>query len=419
MRKMVFEILKEFKEEKTYLNLKLKNLKYDDNKIRNITIRVYGVVQNFNFLEFKILEVSKDKKLDQDTKIVLMMALFEKMYLDSVPDYALISEYTNLAHRFTSKSVKYISFFLNNKLQEAEESFPEYGNELKNISIIYSHPLWVVKKLEKQYPENFLDIIKANLRKKVITARVVKNLQEENLFTKVYYNDLVKCSINVLQTNDFKNGNIIIQDFGSYLVTKFLDPKKKDIVLDMCAAPGNKTLHIAQTATEVYANEINLKRFELLKRNVKKNDFKNITVINYDASDSKGIGDFLKTTKFDKILIDAPCSGWGVFRSKPDIKVNQNVLEVERLKKIQQKILLTAYNFLKPGGELVYSTCTINKEENEEQIIEFLKHFQMKEIKDNKIKEFSTKNKYGYTLTPDLHKSDGFYMCKLKKGYDE
>lgn len=414
MRKTVFDILLEHKKEKTFLNLKLKNLNPDAD-VKNITIRVYGIVQNYQYLEFKVDEVTKDKKLDDKTKLLLMMALYEKIYLDSVPDYAIISEFTNLAHLVNNKSVKYISYFLNNLLEVSSLAEPKFGNEVKNIAIKYSHPQWVVKKLITQYPEQYIDIIKANQTQKQITARVIKPLLNHELFSKVIFDDLVTCHVNVLKTDDFLNNNLIIQDLGSYLVSKMVDANSNQIVLDMCAAPGNKTMHIAQHAKHVYANEINKKRHDFMQRNVEKYNFNNITTLNYDATEIEKLTEEFKDLKFDRILIDAPCSGWGVFRSKPDIKLNQDQTSILEIIKVQQKILETAANFLAEDGEIIYSTCTINKEENEQQIEKLLTNNEFVEVNDETIASLSIKNKFGYTLTPDQHNCDGFYMCKIKR----
>jgi 16S rRNA (cytosine967-C5)-methyltransferase len=414
MRKIVFDILIEHKREKTFLNLKLKNLSQDLD-IKNITIRVYGIVQNYQYLEYKIEEVTKDKKLDEKAKLILMMALYEKLYLDSVPDYAIISEFTNLSHLVNNKSVKYISYFLNNLLVLASEAEPKFANEVKNISIIYSHPQWVVKKLIKQYPMDYMNIIKANQKQKKITARIVNPLIEPELFSEIGFSDLVTSEVNILKTTDFIENNLIIQDLGSYLVSKMVNADDRHLVLDLCAAPGNKTMHIAQSAKHVYANEINLRRFELMQRNVEKYNYKNITTLNYDATDFEALTAEFGSLKFDRILIDAPCSGWGVFRSKPDIKANQNQASILDIIKVQQKILENAVRFLAIDGELVYSTCTINKEENEQQMEKLLAANEFEEIKDETIESLSTKNKFGYTLTPDQHDCDGFYMCKIKR----
>jgi 16S rRNA (cytosine967-C5)-methyltransferase len=414
MRKTVFDILLEHKKEKTFLNLKLKNLKQDDD-VKNITIRVYGIVQNYQYIEFKVNEVTKDKKLDDKTKLILIMALYEKIYLDSVPDYAIISEFTNLSHSVNNKSVKYISYFLNNLLETASEAEPKFSNEVKNISIKYSHPQWIVKKLIVQYPETYMEIIKANQKQKRITARIIKPLINPELFCEVGFPDLVSCDTNILKTADFINNNIIIQDLGSYLVSKMVGANKEHVVLDLCAAPGNKTMHIATNAKHVYANEINSRRYALMQRNVQKYEYENITTINYDATDFESLSTEFGSLKFDRILIDAPCSGWGVFRSKPDIKSNQDQNSILNIIKVQQEILKTAIKFLSEDGELVYSTCTINKEENEQQIEKLLSKNDFVEIKDQTLESFSTKNKFGYTLTPDQHDCDGFYMCKIKR----
>ncbi len=419
MRKVTYNIITEFEEEKVYLNLRLKNLKLPQEDIKQITRRVYGFVQNYDFLSFLIDQVTKDKKLDKPTKRLLMLAVYEHLYLDSVPEYAVISEYTNLCHIVNPKAVKFVSYFLNNHLQEMETIRPQYANEIKNTSIIYSHPQWIVKQLMRDYPEEFIEILKANQQIKTVGARVIKNLENPEDFIPTDYPDFVEVKNNVVQTADFKAGNIIIQDFGSYLIGKVVNATHNEVILDLCAAPGNKTRHIADTAKTVVANEINQSRYQLLKENLKNSHPENTHVINCDATNIQEILDALETekleVKYDKILIDAPCSGWGVFNSKPESKYYQKPNDIADIIKIQQQILDIAPQLLNDGGEIIYSTCTINKNENEQQVEKFMEKHNFVEINNEREIKYKDKTKTGITLLPNEHNGSGFYMCKMKR----
>ena len=169
MRNIAFDVLNDVNEKKIFVNLRLKDLDSNNCDINNITIRVYGVLQNYNFLEYKVLETTKDKKIDHKTKLILMMAIFEKMFLDNTPEYAIISEYTNLAARKNQKAKKFISYYLNNVLDEAVNAYPKFKNQEKNESIIYSMPQWIVKKIKLQYKDDYLQILESMNKKKNIS----------------------------------------------------------------------------------------------------------------------------------------------------------------------------------------------------------------------------------------------------------
>ncbi len=417
MRFTTYKIIEEFENEQIYINLRLKNMRKTPEEMKQITIRVYGIVQNYTFLKFIVNETTKPKKLDEKTIRILILALYEHLYLDSVPEYAVISEYTNLCHRVNPKAVKFVSYYLNNNLTITNEIEPKFTNETKNISIKYSHPQWLVKQLMRDYPDNYLDILKANQQVKKMYVRKVKPLINNDDFLKTDYEDLLIAKGNVIQSEDFQAGNVIIQDFGSYLVGKIVAAKNTETVLDLCAAPGNKTRHIASTAKYVVANEINHSRYQLLKENVAD---QNCFVINADATNKEQLNEAINSlgleTKFDKVLIDAPCSGWGVFGSKPEAKYYQNQQEISNILKIQKQILDNAQNYLKADGELIYSTCTINKDENERQLQQFMLEYNFVEITDyDNENQYKNKAEIGITLLPYTNDSDGFFMCKMRR----
>ncbi len=420
MRYTAYNILRDFEEHKVFINLRLKKLTNSDEDIKQITIRVYGILQNYDYLNYILLETTKGKKIDNKTRRVLMLAIYEYLYLDSVPEYAVISEYTKLIKRVNHKAQSFVSFYLNNELKNTTNLTPKFTNQLKNESITYSHPLWIVKRLAKQYPEDYLAILKTNQKQKKITARVVNKLIEPELFTKFEYDDLVYLTGgNILKSTDFKAGNLQIQDLGSYLVAHMVAAKKDEVILDLCAAPGNKTMHIAKDAKHVYANELNESRCKLLKANILEKEINNISVLNTDASDLEQIQTALSELnapeKFDKILLDVPCSGWGVFGSKPESKYYQNQQEITEIVNLQCQILKVAKQLLTENGEIIYSTCTINQTENSKQLAAFIKENDFKEVNVEALIKYKRENELGITLLPNVLHTDGFYMCKIKR----
>ena len=409
MRKKAFLVIKDYYQHHTFLNLALK--KVEDDNINQITIRVYGVIENKLYLEYMLNELTDRRKLDLDTKIILMMALYENIYLDSSKDYAIRSEYTNLAKKVANKSVKYIGYFLNNHLVN-EKIIPTFSNEEKNESIIYSMPQYIIKTLKKQYPNEYLDLI--NKTKKTTFVRQIKPLISNADFENFMFDDFFVCKTNVIKTEDFINKNIIVQDLGSYLVTKLLNPVKEDLILDMCAAPGNKTNHIYKYCQNVIANEIHESRFALMKENFKNHGY-DIQSINTDASDFEKISEATKGQKFKKILIDAPCSGMGVINSKPEIKYNINLEETNKLIKLQKEIFDVAIKLLDKEGVILYSTCSINQLENNNQVEYFVEKYNLEIVENQEIRSMVSISDNGYTLLPSKYNSDGFFMCLLKR----
>lgn len=407
MRKTSFYLLKDHLQNDTFLNLALKNVNHPD--ISKITLRVYGVIENKLYLEYVISEVTNRKKLDLDTQIILMLSIYETLIIKT-PKHVVISEYQKLCKKVKPQSLKYVSYFLHNLLP-TEFLVPHFSNETKNLSIMYSYPQPLIKLLQQQYPQHYLDIIKH--RDKDIYVRKINTLINPDDFKTTDFEDLYIANNNVVKTDDFIDGNIIIQDLGSYLVTKYLDPHPNEEILDLCAAPGNKSLQIYQSGAKLTCNEINSSRYELMVKNFNKHNA-NIATINCDATDLEQLISNTHKT-FDKILCDVPCSGLGTINSKVEKKYKINQTNIDSLIPIQQQILNNADQLLKLHGQILYSTCSINQKENQEVIIEFLKTHNYKIIESPLLNKIIGPCDYGYTLLPYQHNSDGFFMCLLEK----
>lgn len=410
MRIKTYNILRQVINDGGFANLILKNVNHE--RINQITIRVYGILQNYFYIDYIVTELSEKKKLDSKTRLLLMMATYEKLYLDNIDDYVIISEYQKISKKLNLESVKYISFYLNNNIKKTNFIKPRFSNELKNIAIEYSHPLWVVKNLSNTY-ENYIDILKFNNKKKITTIRSL----EDNLNLEPFiFDDFHRVDFNVLNSEMFLNNKVVIQDLGSYLVTKLLNVGKNDVVLDLCAAPGSKSIHLSKYAKWVYSNEINESRCLLLNNNINKYDIINLTVVNHDATEFNTLSEKLDVKKFKKILVDAPCSGSGTLRSKPELRLRMNIDEINKIIKLQRSIFDSAYKLLDEDGEIVYSTCSIFKMENEDQIEFFCNEYNLEVVENLNINNHVTSTKkYGSTLLNYTHNTDGFFMCKLKR----
>jgi 16S rRNA (cytosine967-C5)-methyltransferase len=412
-RQIALEILLKYKQDNSYLNLTLNSYLQNDDLTRRqkdfITRVVYGTVQNLIFLEY-ILKPHLQGRIKSFEKMLLLMSLYQHFMMDAIPDYAIINEAVNLAKK---KKGMRTAQFINAVLKKAFTcSYSLEHLELQErLSIETSHPLWMVKMFVKQYGfETAKKICYANNETPYKCARVNTlmttrdALLEDPAWEKgqlskegVYYN-----KGNIANSEAFQKGLVTIQDESSQLVAPLLNPLPGEYVLDMCCAPGTKTSHLAA----LMKNQGCIKAFDLYPHKIplveKQMERLGITIVELEAADSTQLAHCYPDNSFDKILLDAPCSGLGVLARKPEIKYHP-ADAMDEIIQIQEKLLENAYPLLKNGGNIVYSTCTINKKENEKQIAAFIKkHPDMLMIKE-------------LTILPYQYHSDGFYMCLLEK----
>jgi 16S rRNA (cytosine967-C5)-methyltransferase len=379
---------------------------------------VYGVLTWKITLDAIIKRYSsiKLKKISPWIINILRIAIYQIAFLDKIPESAAVNESVKLAKRyghiassgFTNAILRKIEKNELEKLEKylLEKSFPE----AEVISIMKSHPLWIVEKLFKQYNKKFvIDLLDANNKTPDITLRVNTLMISRDELLKLLELKGSECtagklpdSIHVRKFNDFSSSFYSIQDEAAQLASIKLSPKENDVVLDMCSAPGGKTTHIAglmNNKGKIDAWDIHEHRVSLVQEMSRKLGITIIDAIIKDATE-----DYPELYgKYDKILADVPCSGIGVIRKKPDIKWTRKESDIAELVGVQEKILDNAANYLKNGGTLVYSTCTVLKEENEEQIKKFLvKH------KDFELVEETH-------LYPHKDFTDGFYIAVLRR----
>lgn len=413
-RQIALEILLKYKQEKSYLNLTLNDYfhKYSlpQEKKDFITRLVYGTVQNQLYLEY-MLEPYIQTRVKAYEKMLLLMSLYQHYFLDNIPDYAIVSEAVNLAKK--KKGIK-TAQFINAVLKQAllNQRSLDTLNELERLSIETSHPLWMVKMFNKQYGFSITKkICYANNEVPYKTARIntIKTTMEDILKNPLYKKGQL-CEDTVYYTgahiafsDEFKDGKVTIQDESSQCVARLLNPQKNDVVLDMCCAPGSKTTHMAA----LMENQGTIEAYDLYEHKIplvlQQCDRLGIEIVHAHAYDSTHLIDLYPSQSFDKILLDGPCSGLGVLARKPEIKYHDSSI-MDEIIMIQEKLLENAYALLKNDGKMVYSTCTINKKENEKQIQAFIKRHPDMSIIEEK------------TILPFEYHSDGFYMCLLQKG---
>ncbi|NLT49830.1 MAG: 16S rRNA (cytosine(967)-C(5))-methyltransferase RsmB [Ignavibacteria bacterium] len=364
-------------------------------------------------------------------KNALRVALYQIMFLDKVPDYAAVNESVNFIKRLQGqKPADLTNAILRNIIKNKENiRYPEREQDLPGfLSAYQSHPSWLVKRWLSQFGEEFTEqLLIANNEKPQMFLRVnkLKTSAEElkgllksvNLkyYDANYLNEFIKLAsiTNITDWEYFSKGYFSIQDESTGFPCLLLDAKPEHKVLDLCAAPGGKTTLIAEMMKnngKLVAIDKFAARIKILNGNLERMGVKNAEVVESDALEFEG-------GPFDRILIDAPCSGLGTLTKKPDIKWKRDLGDIRKLRFSQMSLLKKGASLLKSGGFLVYSTCTIEKEENFGIIKDFLS--ENKDFKLVSAKGFfddSIINEDGCIQTyPHIHKMDGAFAAKLTK----
>ena len=386
----------------------------------------YGVIRNKKFLDYIIEKYTKDIRKEW-IRNLLRISIYQITFMDS-DDKGVVWEATELAKKYSIGISKFINGTLRNYLRNKDSELKKLNDE-KNYDVLYSIPKWFCDVLEKQYGnENLKQAITSLKKIPYLSMRVNKLKYSEEEFEEflkekdiqiikkvdtVYY---VNSGL-IINSEEFKAGKIIAQDASSYLAAKNLGVMPNELVLDICAAPGGKTAVLAEemkNSGEVIAIDIHQHKIKLIDTNMKKLGIDIVKAIVMDARNVNKQG-----RKFDKILVDVPCSGYGVIRKKPEILYSKDRENVEELAKLQLEILNSAADILKDGGELIYSTCTITDEENTNNIEKFLE--ERKEFKVEKLHiPESVLGDYdklgGFCINYKEEIMDNFYIIKLKKG---
>lgn len=382
---------------------------------------VYGVIENQKYLDYIISKLSKIpfNKLDRNVVNILRIAIYELVFLNS-KEYAVINEAVKNTQKISFKSKGFVNGNLRSFLRDKEKLMNVDTDDIDEyLSIRYSVNKDIVLYLKKYY-ENYVDIVKdfnntphMNIRvNTILTTKAKLKDKLQNYGLKIEKSDISNDSLivlnpfNITETKEFKDGLFTIQDQSSSLVSEILSPKENSEVLDLCAAPGSKSTHIMQIMNNkgnLVSNDISFDKLSKIEENFTRMKLIKPEITNYDAS--KFIKDF--EDRFDYILVDAPCSGIGVIKRKPEIKLERHIKDIEELSELQYKILENSYKYLKNGGYLVYSTCTLGELENIDVVNKFLEnHKDLSFVKNNE-KDF-------IEILPSVS-NDGFFICKIYK----
>ena len=409
------------------LNETFKTLNINSKEKAFITEIFYGVIRNKKFLDYIIEKNTKEIKKEW-IRNLLRISIYQITFMDS-DNKGIVWEATELAKKKYGVPIsKFINGTLRNYLRNKDLELKRLDDE-KNYEVLYSIPKWFYDTLEKQYGNNNLKQAITSLKKiPYLSVRVNKLKYSEEEFEEflkekdiqiikkvdtVYY---VNSGL-IINSEEFKTGKIIAQDASSYLAAKNLGTMPNELVLDICAAPGGKTAVLAENMEnigEIIAIDIHQHKIKLIDTNMKKLGIDIVKAIIMDARNVNKQG-----RKFDKILVDVPCSGYGVIRKKPEILYSKNRESVEELAKLQLEILNSAADILKDGGELIYSTCTITDEENTNNIEKFLKEREEFKVEKLYIPE-NVSGDYdklgGFCINYKEEIMDNFYIIKLVKG---
>ncbi len=426
-RNIALKSLYEINTKQAYSNIVLdKFINENREKLSNLDINfiselVYGVVTWKLTLEYIIQKYSKTKikKMSDWVKNILYLGSYQIIFLDKVPKSAAVNESVNLCKKYNFKSVGLVNAILRKIEKSDYKEISNITNSITRISLKYSMPEWIVKKFCDEYGEEETANICQNLNLRPnISVRINRLKGKMDLGEKGILEDFrtITGTKNITKTKEYIEGNITIQDEAAGLSSFVLAPKEGEIVLDACSAPGGKTTYLAElmhNKGKIVAWDIYEERLKQVEQNAKRLGIDIIQTEVHDATKLKE--EYVE--KFDKILLDVPCLGLGVIRRKPDIKWNRQEEDIKEISDIQFNILKTCSKYLKKNGTLVYSTCSMLKEENDAIIEKFIKeeNFETVNIEEQIPNEFSKITTKDMVQFLPSQKHDGFFITMLKK----
>lgn len=430
IRELVLEILMQVTKEGEYSHLVIRSVlekyQYLEKQERAFMTRVSeGTLEHMIELDYIINQFSKVKvnKMKPVIRNIMRMSVYQLKYMDSVPASAACNEAVKLAKR---KGFSSLSGFVNGVLRNIARNLDQitYPKEEEDpvqfLSVCYSMPEWIVTKWIRDYGmEQTKETLSAFLTDapimirtnciKISPAALEERLKSEHVTVKkasledakeLDYAFLISDFDYLNALPSFQEGLFYVQDISSMMVAEYADPKEGDVVVDVCAAPGGKSIHIAEKLNGtgmVFARDLTEYKVSLIEENIARHQLANIKAQQQDALvlDESMVG------KADIVVADLPCSGLGVMRKKTDIKYKMDEAKQKDLEKLQREMLAVVQRYVRAGGTLLYSTCTINRGENEENAAWFLKEYPEFELV--KSKQFFPKKEYG----------DGFFLAKF------
>lgn len=427
VRALAFETIQDIINDKAYSNIIINDV-LSNNELNRAdkglyTELVYGTLKRKYTLDY-LLKPFVQTKLKGWVRQLLWMSIYQYVYLDKIPEHAIINEAVEIAkYKGGPHNGNVVNGILRNIMRSDLPDFTEITDDKKRIAIEYSLPKWLVDHWTTHFgiektetiAQSFLDKVTTTVRVNLTRISVddaIRRLTDDYI---VEQDREIETCLHIsgkpiIESRMFKDGLISIQDKSSMFIGELMALKEGDQVLDACSAPGGKACHIAEILNgtgHVDATDIHEHKIDLIDFNIRKLRLSNISAFEHDATEK-----FDKV--YDKILVDAPCSGLGVLRHKPEIKYEQSQHAIESLVEIQLEILNNVKYNVKPGGTMIYSTCTIEQMENENVVYTFLK-----ENKDFEFDQFEhpitgEKVKTMQILPQDFN-SDGFFITRIRR----
>lgn len=443
-REAAMDVLTRVEQDQAYSNLllnqTLQKLKLERQEAALATELVYGTIQRLNTIDYFLGRFASKglKGLQPWVRSLLRLSFYQIRYLDRIPPHAAVNEAVNLAKRRGHQGVAgLVNGILRNVLREKESL--EVAEDLplaERIALEHSHPQWLVKRWIDRYgaveaeaicrannrpPKTSIRVNRLRLSREELVAKLAQGGMEARLSDLSPAGLVMASGGGVAASPLFAAGDFSIQDESSMLVALCADPQPGMRVLDCCAAPGGKTAHLAELMDgrgEVVAADIHEHKESLIREQAVRLGLGNIRTV---VSDARELAQRYPAGSFDCLLLDAPCTGIGVIRRKPDlkwVKKERDILEIARL---QRSILEAVQPLLKAGGILVYSTCTTEPEENEQQILGFLADnpgFALEPFPEGLLPEGAAREAGArgmLQLMPHDFDSDGFFIARLRK----
>ena len=425
-RELVLDMLLQITRDGEYSHIVIKNVldkyQYLDKRERAFITRVVnGTLERMIEIDYIINQFSKVKvnKMKPLIRTILRSSVYQMKYMDSVPDSAICNEAVKLAGKRGFVNLKgFVNGVLRNISRNLDKiSYPDEKDKAAYISVKYSLPEWLVKQWLKAYDEETVEAIgSAFLEEKPLTVRfnehkikkadLIEILKKEGVT--VGEVPEIPCALylsgydHLSALPSFCKGLYQVQDLSSMQVALWSEVKEGDQVLDVCAAPGGKSIHIAELLNgtgHVEARDLTEYKVDLIRDNIERSGLTNIEAVCQDAT----VYDPDKKESADIVIADLPCSGLGVLGKKPDLRYKMNEKTEAELVGLQRKILSVVKDYVKPDGKLLYSTCTIHREENEGNVEWFLKEYPEFELVKEK------------QMIPGKDAGDGFYIAILKR----
>ncbi len=426
VREIVLETLLLITRDGEYSHIALKNVldkyQYLEKKERAFITRVVdGTLERMIEIDYIINQFSKVKvnKMKPVIRTIMRSAVYQLKYMDSVPDSAACNEAVKLA---TKKGFTTLKGFVNGVLRNisrnlSDVKYPGKENLIEYLSVTYSIPEWILERWLNVYDAEVVEKMAAEfLKEKPVSIRCNLNqIQKEDLIKKLENEGVkvqeipeISCALYIAgydylgALESFQNGDFYVQDISSMQVAEWAEPEEGDYIIDVCAAPGGKAIHMAEKLRgtgKVEARDLTDYKVGLMEENIERSRLENIEAVRFDAT----VFDAESEEKADIVVADLPCSGLGVFGKKTDLKYKVTESMLNDLAALQKEILSVVHRYVKPGGKLLYSTCTINQAENEDNTRWFL---------DNHSEYSLVKEKQ---MLPGNDGGDGFYIALFQK----